>query len=68
MSSYRVSIDRKNCIGDAICTALCDNFYMDSDGKASVRSEIIPDSKAEENIEAELSCPVGIIRIRKADP
>ncbi len=68
MSSYRVSIDRKDCIGDAICTALCDNFYMDSDGKASVRNEIIPDSKSEENIEAERSCPVGIIRITKADP
>ncbi|MCL4438371.1 MAG: ferredoxin [Candidatus Thermoplasmatota archaeon] len=65
MSDYRVSIDRKNCIGDAICTALCDNFYMDSDGKASVRNEIVPESKSGENIEAEISCPVGIIKVRK---
>ena len=63
MSRYRVSIDRKGCIGDAICTALCQNWYMDSDGKASFRNELIVQEEYDSNREASISCPTGVIKI-----
>ncbi len=66
MTVYRVAIDRDRCMGDAICTALCSNWYMDRDGKASYRQETISDSEYESNHEAEISCPAGIIEVRKA--
>lgn len=65
MAKYKVSIDRQGCIGDAICTALSRNWFMDSDGKASFRSEIIEESEYESNHEAEISCPVAVIRLQK---
>ena len=65
MAKYRVSIDREGCIGDAICTALSENWYMDSDGKASFRSEIIGEPEYDSNHEAEISCPVAIIKLHK---
>ncbi len=65
MSTYKVSIDRSACIGDAICTALSKNWFMDSDGKASFHRETIDDSEYESNHEAEISCPVAIINIEK---
>ena len=65
MAKFRVSIDRSACISDAICTAVSGNWYMDSDGKASFRKEIIDDSEYDENHEAEISCPMSIIKIEK---
>ncbi len=61
---YVTSIDRTRCIGDAICTALCSNWYMDADGKAQFKKEIIDKNEYAENLEAEKSCPTGVIRIR----
>jgi ferredoxin len=66
MMAYRVRIERDKCMGDAICTALCSNWYMDTDGKARFRQETISDSDYESNHEAEISCPAGIIEVRKA--
>lgn len=65
MARFKVSIDRSACISDAICTALSSNWYMDRDGKASFRNEIIGDSDYAHNREAEISCPVAVIRIEE---
>lgn len=68
MSKYRISVDREGCLADTICTALCpDNWYIDNDGKASFKKEIIDESEYGDNKEAALSCPTGIIRIRKIE-
>lgn len=67
MEKFKVSIDREGCIGDAICTALSRNWFMDTDGKASFRSEIIDESDYESNHEAEISCPVAVIRLHKLE-
>ena len=64
MTSYRITLDREGCIGDAICTALCpENWFMDEDGKAAFRKEVIEESEYQCNSEAENSCPTGVIRI-----
>ena len=60
---YSVSVNKEKCIGDAICTALCSNWYMDANGKAQFRKKIISDEEYAENKEAEDSCPIGIIKI-----
>ncbi len=65
MAKFKVSINRSACISDAICTAVSENWYMDSDGKASYHKEIIDDSEYDENHEAEISCPMSIIKIEK---
>ena len=66
MTKYKITLDREGCVGDAICTALCsENWYMNSDGKASFRKEIIEESELNCNSEAEKSCPTGVIRISR---
>ncbi len=65
MNRFRIDFEREKCLGDAICTAICSNWYMDSDGKASYRNNEIGQEDYEENHEAEISCPAEIIKIRK---
>ena len=65
LTKFKVSIDRSACISDAICTAISENWYMDRDGKASFRNEIIDEGQYAENHEAEISCPVSVIRITR---
>lgn len=66
MAEYRISVDRNGCLADTICTAICSsNWFMDDDGKASFRKEIVDESEYECNKEAALSCPTGIIKITK---
>ncbi|MCL5802403.1 MAG: ferredoxin [Thermoplasmataceae archaeon] len=68
MAGYKISLDRKGCLSDAICTALCpSNWFMDSDGKASFKNEVIGENELEDNMEASRSCPTGIIRISKIE-
>ena len=57
----KVQVDKDLCIGCGLCTSLCGNvFSIDSDGKASVISEI--DSSSEESVnDACGSCPVNAI-------
>ncbi|MCL4336613.1 MAG: ferredoxin [Candidatus Thermoplasmatota archaeon] len=64
MAKYMVSIDKSGCISDAICTAICSNWYMGADGKANYRKEIIDESEYEENHEAEISCPTSVIKVQ----
>lgn len=66
MTRYKITLDRDGCIGDAICTALCqENWFMDSDGKANFKKAEFDDSELECNSEAEKSCPTGVIKILK---
>lgn len=66
LSRYRIDVERDRCLADTICTALSpENWYMDEDGKASFKKEIIDEGEYESNHEAALSCPTGIIKIRK---
>lgn len=65
MPKFKVSIDRSACISDAICTAISSNWYMDRDGKASFYNEFIDESDYTDNHEAEISCPVSVIKIEK---
>ncbi len=65
MTKFKVSIDRSACISDAICTAISSNWFMDKDGKASFHREFIDESEYDNNHEAEISCPVSIIKIEK---
>lgn len=65
MTKFKVSIDRSACISDAICTAISENWYMDRDGKASFVKEVIDESEYEDNHEAEISCPVSVIKITR---
>lgn len=68
ITGYKISLDRKGCLSDAICTALCpSNWFMDTDGKASFRNEILNENELEDNMEASKSCPTGIIRISKIE-
>jgi ferredoxin len=65
MQKYSISIDRENCIGDAICSALCSNWKMDDDGKASFINGTITEEEYQCNREAEISCPTGVIKINR---
>ena len=65
LAKYKITIEREGCISDAICTALCRNFIMDDDGKASVINEIVDESEYPSHHEAEISCPTGVIRVRR---
>lgn len=65
MPKFKVSINRSACISDAICTAISSNWFMDGDGKASFHKEIIDDADYDDNHEAEISCPVSVIKIEK---
>lgn len=64
LKQYRITVDREGCLADAICTAMCgENWFMDTDGRASFRNETIEESEYECNMEAAKSCPTGIIKI-----
>lgn len=68
MPKYKITVDRKGCLADTICTAICgENWFMDDDGKASFRKDIIDEDEYQCNHEAALSCPTGIIKITRLD-
>ncbi|MBS3073550.1 ferredoxin [Candidatus Pacearchaeota archaeon] len=65
MSNYNITIDRKNCLGCGACASVCKNFFMDKEGKASIKKSRITDKELELNMGAEKICPVKIISIKK---
>lgn len=68
MVKYRISVDRNGCLADTICTAMCpENWFMDDDGKASFKKELIEEEEYQCNHEAALSCPTGIIKISRVE-
>ncbi|GGM66712.1 hypothetical protein GCM10007108_01130 [Thermogymnomonas acidicola] len=66
MVKYRIRIDREKCMSDAICTAICPQFfYMDDEGKAAVSREVVQESELGCVMEASKSCPAGIISVER---
>lgn len=64
MPNYKITIDRKNCLGCGACASVCKNFLMDTDGKASVKKSEITEKELEENKEAQTICPAKVISIK----
>jgi len=69
---FKIEIDREGCIACATCYTLDPNhFEADADGKSKVvggssngKSEgSFDDEKLKEAQEAELSCPVSVIKV-----
>lgn len=65
MANHKIIIDKKDCIGCGACVSVCKNFFMDKDGKASVKKSEITDKELELNRGAEKICPVKVISIKK---
>ena len=61
MAKYKVSVDKKKCIGCGACVAVCENFEL-KDGKAFVKKA---SSDLECNKEAADVCPVQAIKVTK---
>ncbi|MEM2954493.1 MAG: ferredoxin [Candidatus Nanoarchaeia archaeon] len=62
--SYRIIHERKKCIGCGSCAAICpENWFMDDDGKASVKRKEIENLGCNEL--AAKACPAQIIKIQK---
>lgn len=64
MPNHKITIDRKNCLGCGACASVCKNFFMDKDGKASVKKSEITEKELEENKEAQNICPARVIFIK----
>lgn len=59
--TFKISVDKKKCIGCGSCSAICPGAFAMKDGKAE------PTHKAVEKItcekDAESACPVNAIKI-----
>ena len=71
---YKVVHDRQNCIGCAMCAQLCPQSWKirEEDGLASLEGADkkgdlhvgeIHESDLEDNLNAEASCPVNVIKV-----
>ena len=65
MKKYKVVINRIDCLGCGACASVCKNFFLDKDGKASVKKSNITEKELRENKEAEKICPVQVIVIEE---
>ena len=64
MAKYKITHDRKKCIGCGMCAAVCpDNWEMKEDGKSSPKKIELGEVGC--NAEAEKNCPVNIIHVKK---
>lgn len=59
---YKITVDKKTCIGCGACTAICNNFEMKA-GKAIAKKAAVTDIGC--NQDASDSCPVAAIKIEK---
>ena len=59
--SFSIDHDRDTCIGCGACAALSENWYMEDDGKASVK--VVDMDDLGENREAAEVCPVNCIHL-----
>ena len=65
---YKIEFDRENCIGAGPCAAFApENWFIDSDTKASVKKTIIDEKELENNMKAAESCPVNVIHVFEYD-
>ena len=66
MVKYVVSQKHAECIGCQACVTVCpSNWVMGSDGKANPKKKEINASQLDCNKQAESSCPVQIISVKK---
>ncbi len=63
--SYKITIDRENCISCGNCEALCpSNFYLEGpENKAKVKKSVVEKITCEQ--QAAEACPVDVIKIEK---
>ncbi|MFA6022627.1 MAG: ferredoxin [Candidatus Pacearchaeota archaeon] len=59
---YKVSVDKKLCIGCGACVSICEKVFKLKDGKANVK---VAKTNEECAKEAADSCPVNAISISK---
>jgi ferredoxin len=62
MAKYKISVDKKLCIGCGACTVACSNFVMKDDKSVPVKKEV---DDIGCNKEAADSCPVEAIKIEE---
>lgn len=77
MVKYKITHDRKNCIGCGACAALAEEYWeMDDDGKSNLKKSKpdgknqfreIEESEFEINKEAAESCPVNVIHLKNLE-
>lgn len=65
ISSYRIKFNSLQCVGDAVCTAVCSNWVMGPNGKSHPVNALVTDSNLNENLEAAKLCPFRLIRMIK---
>jgi len=65
MAKYKLVQDREECIGCGGCSAICDNWELKDDGKASPKKKEVDELGC--NQEAADVCPVQCIKIEKID-
>jgi ferredoxin len=61
--SYKISVDKKTCIGCGSCNAICPSGFTMKDGKAEPVKKEVESISCEKD--AESACPVGAIKITK---
>jgi len=61
--SFKIEVDQGACIGCGACAAQCDNFEIDSEGKAQPKKKEVKDIGC--NQDAADACPVSCIKIIK---
>lgn len=60
----KASVDKDVCIGCGLCESICDQiFFIDNDGKSSVKMTEIPADLEDDAKDAESSCPVDAITV-----
>jgi ferredoxin len=65
-ATHKIEYDRDGCIGAGACVAMDpDNWFMDDDGKATVRKTDLTDEQVQANANAAKACPVAVIRVKK---
>jgi len=76
MLRFRITVDREGCIACTNCYTIDpDHFESDSEGKSKVKGGTsngksigtFDDDKMSNSQEAELSCPVSVIKVEKLE-
>lgn len=64
MAEYTVKYNRSACIGAGSCVAACpENYSLDAENKAVVKTKTITDKELKKNVAAAKSCPTIAIEI-----
>jgi ferredoxin len=59
--AFKISVDRKKCIGCGSCSMICPKSFRMKDGKAEPVKVSVDKISCEKD--AESSCPVGAIKV-----